>query len=128
MKLIVCLDDNKGMMFNKRRQSRDRALIENVIELCKGKKIYTNKYSAKLFPENTAEICEDIGDVGNAYCFAEDFTVNEEYADEIIVYKWNRIYPADTYFNIDIENWSLIETVDFEGSSHEKITREIYRR
>ena len=128
MKLIVCLDDNNGMMFNKRRQSRDRVLVENVLEHCKGEKIYANEYSAKLFPENTVEMFESIEIVENAYCFAEDFTVNEEYVDEIIVYKWNRVYPTDTYFNIDLENWSLIESVDFEGSSHEKITREIYRR
>lgn len=128
MKLIVCLDDNNGMMFNKRRQSRDRMLIENVLELCKCVKLYTNEYSFKLFPENTVEIFEDIENIGNSFCFAEDFTVNEEKVDEIIVYKWNRVYPADTYFNIDLKNWSLIEIFDFEGSSHEKITREIYRR
>ena len=128
MKLIVCLDDNNGMMFNKRRQSRDRVLIENALELCKGEKIYINEYSAKLFPENTVEMFENIEQIGNSFCFAEDFNVNEEHVDEIIVYKWNRVYPADTYFNIDLKNWNLIESVDFEGSSHEKITREIYRR
>ena len=128
MKLIVCLDDNNGMMFNKRRQSRDRVLIENALEFCKGEKLYTNEYSAKLFPENTVEMFENIEQIGNSFCFAEDFNVNEEYVGEIIVYKWNRLYPADTYFNIDLKNWSLIESVDFEGSSHEKITREIYRR
>ena len=53
MKLIVCLDDNNGMMFNKRRQSRDRVLIENMIELCKDEKLYTNECSVSLFPENT---------------------------------------------------------------------------
>ena len=128
MKLIVCIDDNNGMMFNKRRQSRDRVLIENVIEMCKGEKLYTNEYSGKLFPKNIVEICESIEDIENAYCFAENFTVNEEKVDEIIVYKWNRVYPTDTYFNIDLKNWTLIEALDFEGSSHEKITREIYRR
>ncbi len=128
MKLIVCLDDNNGMMFNKRRQSRDRVLIENVLDFCKGEKLYTNEYSAKLFPENAVEIFENVEQIGNSFCFAEDFTVNEEYVDEIIVYKWNRLYPADIYFNINLGNWTLIETVDFEGSSHEKITREIYRR
>lgn len=128
MKLIVCLDDNNGMMFNKRRQSRDRVLIENALEFCKGEKLYANEYSAKLFPENTVEIFENIEQIGNSFCFAEDFNVNEEYVGEIIVYKWNRLYPADTYFNIDLKNWNLIESVDFEGSSHEKITREIYRR
>ena len=128
MKLIVCLDDKNGMMFNKRRQSRDRVLIENVLELCKGEKLYTNEYSSKLFPENSVEVFDSIENVGNEYCFAENFTVNEENIEEIIVYKWNRLYPADTYFNIDLAGWNLTETVDFEGSSHEKITRGIYVR
>ncbi len=128
MKLIVCLDDNNGMMFNKRRQSRDRVLVENVLEFCKGEKLYTNEYSAKLFPENTVEMFESIDNIEEGYCFAENFTVNEEYVEEIIVYKWNRLYPADTYFNIEPEKWNLVETVEFEGSSHEKITRERYVR
>ena len=128
MKLIVCLDDKNGMMFKKRRQSRDRVLIENVLELCKGEKLYTDEYSSKHFPENSVEVFDSIENVGNEYCFAENFTVNEENIEEIIVYKWNRLYPADIYFNIDLAGWNLTETVDFEGSSHEKITREIYVR
>ena len=125
MKLIVCLDDNNGMMFNNRRQSRDKILIENVLELCKGEKLYTNEYSAKLFPENAVEICEN---PENGYCFAENFTVDENDIEEIIVYKWNRVYPADVQFNIDLKKWNLAETFDFAGSSHEKITRERYVR
>ncbi len=129
MKLIVCVDDNGGMMFNRRRQSRDKILIQNVLELCKDKKLYTNEYSAQLFPENTAIVTENIeSEAENDYCFAENFFVKEEYVDEIIVYKWNRIYPADTYFNIDLSNWKLTEAIEFEGNSHEKITREIYMR
>lgn len=125
MKLIVCLDDNNGMMFNNRRQSRDKILIENVLEFCKGEKLYTNEYSARLFPENAVEICEN---PKSGYCFAENFTVNENDIEEIIVYKWNRVYPADVQFNIDLKKWNLAETVDFAGSSHEKITRERYVR
>lgn len=128
MKFIVCLDDKNGMMFNKRRQSRDKILIEDVLELCKGEKLYINEYSAKLFPENEVEICENPAEKDDGYCFAENFTVNEEDIEEIIVYKWNRLYPADTYFNINLENWTLAEVVDFKGSSHEKITRERYVR
>ena len=128
MKLIVCLDDNNGMMFNKRRQSRDRILIENLLEFCKGEKLYTNEYSQKLFPENSVEIFGSIQEIGNDFCFAEDFTADENTVDEIVVYKWNRVYPADKYFNIELKNWRLTETVDFKGSSHEKITREIYVR
>lgn len=128
MKLIVCLDDNRGMLFNNRRQSRDRVLIENVLEYCKGKKIYTNEYSSKLFPEDSVEIFQSINETGNEYCFVENFTVNENDVEEIIIYKWNRVYPADVYFNIDLNGWNLSETMDFEGSSHDKITREIYVR
>ena len=128
MKLIVCLDDNDGMMFNKRRQSRDKVLVENVVELCKGEKLYINEYSVALFPEKSVEVIEDFSKIEDGYCFAENFTVNEKCVEEIIVYKWNRLYPADTYFNIELEKWNLVETVDFEGSSHEKITRERYVR
>ena len=128
MKLIVCLDDQNGMMFNKRRQSRDKILIENMVELCKGKKLYTNEYSSKLFPENTVEIMENPAETEDGYCLAEDFIVSEDNVEEIIVYKLNRVYPADTYFNIELENWNLVENIDFEGSSHEKITRERYVR
>ena len=128
MKLIVCLDDNNGMMFNKRRQSRDKILIEDVLELCKGEKLYTNEYSAKLFSEISVEVIENTAEIEDGYCFAENFLVDEENVEEIIVYKWNRLYPADTYFNINLENWTLAEVVDFEGSSHEKITRERYVR
>lgn len=128
MKLIVCLDDKNGMMFNKRRQSRDRVLIENILELCKDEQLYANEYSAKLFPENSVKICEKPEDIENGYFFAENIFPNEENYEEIIVYKWNRVYPADVYFSILLEKWSLTETIDFEGSSHEKITREIYVR
>ncbi len=129
MKLIVCLDDNKGMMFNRRRQSRDKVLLANMLELCKDKKLYINKYSEKLFPENTVIILENPEyEIGDNYIFAENFTVSEEAVSEIIVYKWNRVYPADTYFNIDLSGWNLAETIEFKGSSHEKITREVYMR
>ena len=128
MKLIVCLDDKNGMLFNKRRQSRDKILIENMLELCKGEKLYTNEYSATLFPENSVVICEGFESIENGFVFAENFMVTEDKIQEIIIYKWNRVYPADTFFNISLDGWSLAETVDFIGSSHEKITRERYVR
>lgn len=128
MKLIVCLDDKNGMLFNKRRQSRDKILIENMLELCKGEQLYTNEYSSVLFPEKSVVVCESFENTENGYIFTENFITDEDKIQEIIVYKWNRVYPADTYFNIDLKNWSLVETIDFEGSSHEKITRERYVR
>ncbi|MFR4122966.1 MAG: hypothetical protein ACLT0W_12285 [Clostridium sp.] len=46
----------------------------------------------------------------------------------MILYKWNRVYPADQYFAMDLSGWKLVETVEFPGSSHEKITEERYER
>ncbi len=33
MILIVCVDDNKGMMFNHRRQSQDRVLRRHILDM-----------------------------------------------------------------------------------------------
>ena len=128
MKLIVCIDDKNGMLFNNRRQSRDKILIENMLELCKGEQIYINECSSVLFPEKSVVVCEDFENIENGYIFAENILPNEAKIQEIIIYKWNRVYPADTYFNISLEDWTLTETIDFAGSSHEKITRERYVR
>ena len=49
MQVIVCVDDNGGMMFNKRRQSRDRVLCEYVMRLSEGHQVYMSAYSDKLF-------------------------------------------------------------------------------
>ena len=53
-----------------------------------------------------------------------------EKIDKIIVYKWNRRYPADFYMDIPLikNGWQLVENYDFKGYSHEKITEEVYER
>lgn len=53
----------------------------------------------------------------------------EKYRDKIkkiILFKWNRVYPADTYFDITFQKneWRLVSATEFEGSSHKKITIE----
>ena len=137
MKVIVCLDDNNGMMFNKRRQSQDKLLRVSIKELVKGKTLFMNEYSYKLYKdinneniivsENYLDECEN-----DNFCLVENKPLNNyiEKIDNIIIYKWNRIYPSDLYFDVDIKNeqWELIETEEFQGSSHEKITKETYRR
>lgn len=54
----------------------------------------------------------------------------KERIKEIILFKWNRIYPADMYFDIPlVENeWKLTYVDEFEGNSHEKITMEEWKR
>lgn len=64
------------------------------------------------------------------YCFVEDSDIHPymDRVEKIILYKWNRHYPADHYFDISLlDGWVLNDIVDFKGSSHEKITREVYQ-
>ena len=137
MNIIICLDDNNGMMFNKRRQSQDRILRADLKEFIKDKDLYMNNYSYKLYKdidngnikvsENFLEQCTE-----NDFCLVEDKLLNNyiNKINNIIIYKWNRIYPSDLYFDINLtsNSWELLETTEFEGSSHEKITKKIYRR
>ena len=40
MKIIVCVDNQNGMMFNHRRQSQDRVLRKRILELTGGEKLW----------------------------------------------------------------------------------------
>ena len=51
MNIIICLDDDNGMMFNKRRQSQDRILRADLKEFIKDKDLYMNNYSYKLYKD-----------------------------------------------------------------------------
>lgn len=47
---------------------------------------------------------------------------------EVVVYRWNRSYPGDFHLDLDLNQWRLVQTTEFAGYSHEKITKEIYRK
>lgn len=135
MILIACVDNKNGMMFNHRRQSQDKVLRADILSLIKGKKLWMNAYSRKQFTEENAdqiETEETFSDKAGSgeYCFAEnaDFFKDADKIEEIYMYHWNRDYPADVYFPIDLSSWKCVETAEFAGSSHEKITRERYVR
>ena len=49
VKIIVCLDDNGGMLFNNRRQSRDRVVCEDVVKNLNGEKLFISPFSQILF-------------------------------------------------------------------------------
>ena len=142
LNIIVCIDDRDGMMFNGRRQSRDRAVAEDIASLCGEHRLLMNEFSQKMFSKygiSDVVVSEDFLRTAESedYCFVENCSIKsvsdrleqavESRIEAVIVYRWNRSYPADVYFERElIENWDLKEIKDFEGSSHESITREIY--
>lgn len=137
MILIACIDDDNGMMFNHRRQSQDRVLRERVLKMTDGSRLWMNHYSARQFEsDSAAQINIDDNFLNEAapgeYCFVEDLDVSpyKQWVEKIVLFKWNRRYPSDLRFNISINDhgWKLRQSTDFAGSSHEKITEEVYTK
>lgn len=134
MTLTVCIDDRNGMAFNRRRQSRDRVLIEDLIVAAAGRPIRISPYSLPLFPEGLPNLLVSEDPLGEAsgedFCFVETLSPTScaEKFDRILLYRWNRHYPADLRFEPDLSHYTQKEVRDFVGSSHEKITKEVYER
>lgn len=133
MNIILCIDDANGMMFNNRRQSRDKAVVEDIIAVLDGKTLFINKYSAPLFEGYNVKLCiaDDFCDKADCddFCFVENIPLSSVKNDinSIIVYKWNRLYPADMQLDIELSKpWHIASTAEFKGNSHEKITKEVY--
>ncbi len=137
MKIFVCLDEAGGMMFNKRRQSSDRVIREDMLRMLGEKKLYVNSYTAKQFLEEEKERLlvdeECLLQAGkDDYVFVENLTIGNHIFDveELIVYRWKRAYPADFRFDVDLttEEWELTVSEEMVGNSHECIGKEIYRK
>ena len=135
MNVFICVDDNNGMLFNGRRQSRDEAVVKDILEFAGNDNIWMRSNSSKLFLANPDRILIEDNLLKDTlkygYCFLENVPLKsyQDRIDNLIVYSWNRAYPADTYLDVDlITDWETIDTKEFGGKSHEKITRKIYRR
>ena len=133
MKLIVCLDDKNGMLFNRRRQSSDAVVCQKILSLSEGKKLWMNGYSRKLFADTACGICVDEDFLEHAgpeeYCFLENMDISPYISgvDEAVIFYWNRVYPADTRFPMHLlDGWTKVKTDEFFGHSHSKITQEVY--
>ena len=133
MKIIVCVAKNGGMLFNGRRVSRDSVLCDKVLEITNASRLLMNNYSAKQFAD-TSKIIIDDDFLNNAadddFCFVENTAVPAEKIDSIYRFNWNIDYPADFFFEIDPKEcgFKKVKTENFEGSSHKKITLEIFER
>ena len=130
MNIILCVDNKNGMLFNNRRQSRDRCVIEDILKLTEGSRLLISDFSSRLFENTKAEVSDNILDIAGKkdYCFVEniDITPYEKTVDSIITYCWNKVYPADFYFNTDMSLWKLKEEIIIKGYSHNEIIRRIY--
>ena len=134
MKLIICLDDSNGMLFNGRRQSKDSVLRERILASCADALLWMNSYTAGQFSEIPASVHVDECFLDKAgaedYCFVEDADILP-YLDRvsgIVLYRWNRRYPADVYAPAELLAMcgNPCSSFEFEGSSHKRIREDIY--
>ncbi|MDE7390626.1 MAG: ribonuclease Z [Lachnospiraceae bacterium] len=135
MTVIVCSDDDMGIFFNKRRQSRDSAVTKRIVEITRGSILWLSSYSSQLFANERADnIIADDDFLSKAqnddFCFVEgeDVSDHESKITKIVLFKWNRTYPHDMILNIDFNNFTLVQRCDFKGTSHKMITEEVWCR
>ena len=64
------------------------------------------------------------------FCFVENQMIPIDKVSEIYLFNLNRNYPADVFFEIEPKQcgFKIASKEDFKGSSHDKITLEVYRR
>ena len=133
--VVVTVDDKMGIAFNKRRQSRDRCLIE---DLCQStdKDIYISPYSLPLFSEweNRVKVCDsplsECADGGVAFIEMTQIGDHIDDVSDLIIYRWNKVYPSDKKLGILPDECGFVKasTTDIEGNSHSVITKEIYKK
>ena len=133
MHLILCLDNQNGMAFNGRRQSRDAVQRAEMLATVGEKKLFLTSAAAALFGElpPNAELTDSAAKVPcGAYVFIEREKDLPPPAavERLVIYRWGRAYPADEHAPVAayIVGKCLISKRGFAGSSHPEMTEEVY--
>ena len=106
------------------------------MNLANSRAIRMSPYTASMFAgqKSGAKIISSIHFFEKAaesdFCILEEsFPIDIDQFNKLIIFWWNRKYPGDVFLDVDLKNgtWFRQMTEEFPGSSHEKITMEIYR-
>ena len=132
MELMLCLDDRDGLLFNRRRLSRDVEVCRKALQLAGNRPLRMNAYSGKMFQAlpGVVEITEALYKYADseAICFGETDIPAMEQVSRLYVFRWNRVYPSDVKFSPVAAGFRLTGKEEFKGNSHPMITLEVYER
>lgn len=139
MTLVITVDEAMGLAFGGKRQSRDRELTRDIWRMADGRRIVAAEYSRLLFEEAQIDV--------SGMLFAPDPALAAEAtdvvllelgaaeaellaADELVIYCWNRRYPATVKLDPELieRHFVKADEREFVGNSHEKLTRVTYKR
>ncbi|OUQ23504.1 hypothetical protein B5E80_09440 [Flavonifractor sp. An135] len=131
---VVCVDDRNGTAFHDRPQSRDAALRADLLDTVGEKRLWMDGAARRQFTEESPNlaVAEDFPEKAGPgeYCFGGAAPVLPwlERVEAMVVYRWNRTYPADRYLDFDPAKcgWKLVEQREFPGRSHPKLTKEVF--
>ena len=130
MTYICCVDDYASLSFNKRRNSSDRFVIEDIINTVGEASLRVDTYTAKLFRNKQVpslivddDCLENAKDGEFIFVERQNPSAYLKAGDQLILYHWNRHYPSDNRLNLTGWNTLEITTGEFVGYSHEKITK-----
>ncbi len=130
MTYICCVDDYASLSFNKRRNSSDRFVIEDIINTVGEAPLRVDAYTAKLFRDKQVpslivddDCLENAKDGEFVFVERQNPSAYLKAGDQLILYHWNRHYPSDNRLNLTGWNTLEITTGEFAGYSHEKITK-----
>ena len=130
MTYICCVDDYASLSFNKRRNSSDRFVIEDIIKTVGKAPLRVDTYTAKLFRDKQVpslivddDCLENAKDGEFVFVERQNPSAYLKAGDQLILYHWNRHYPSDNRLNLTGWNTLEITTGEFAGYSHEKITK-----
>lgn len=132
--IAFVIDQRNGLMFNNRRVSMDSVLREEVLGLARAASgcVRVRPYSLTQFGKEELVQASDApwcdakdGDV----VFVEDVdpaTISG--VSKVTLFHWNRRYPFDLVSTFDFADFELVQTKEFAGTSHERITEETWVR
>lgn len=127
MRVFMCLDQKDGLLFNDRRQSRDREVVADIEKTIGHEEIGMSEYSAKLFEgHDNIVVTDDLKDCRNVFLEKDDLDLLD--FDELIIYRWDKVYPADARLTFDYKSMTLKDVSVITGYSHDKIIKEVYVR
>lgn len=127
--IALCIDKENGRSFYGRRTSSDREVRKRLLDMCDT--LHVDSYTAAQFTEDYGKekirVVDDPAGITEGTAFIELQDIPGD-ADRIIIFNWNRKYPADKFLDFRFSGWRKVKKEDFEGYAHPKVTMNVWER